>query len=380
MSLPVWTDKLADHPLFTPWEDPHTGVRSFVLRPVTGERQKAWYFTRPSVDADNAFLWFSIFRPHQVSVYPAAVPLQGDLEKVRLFPHWGQRGVFDPEDPRVVYFPVEDRILRQPVDGPAEEVFRLPKEILGSRHLFRLVTNPTLTADGKYFILDSRIGARWLISLVERETGAFHPLKWFGHEHHHAIASWHDPELFLINQGHWTDPMSGQKEQMDMRIWLMKTTLDRYEPLDSRLWFGRTATACHEWWTGSGKVQYCDYNEGVFEHDPETGKRELLWSGEAIHGMCDPTNHYLVRDQGCYKWNEKTPCRVGFLNRKTGRAVNIVEAMPPQPIPWRDFRSCHIDPHPHFSTDGSLVIYTTTALGEPSVAVCPLDELLRHTE
>jgi hypothetical protein len=52
--------------------------------------------------------------------------------------------------------------------------------------------------------------------------------------------------------------------------------------------------------------------------------------------------------------------------------------MPPQPLPWRDFRAFHIDPHPHFSADGQWVIYTTTALGKVSVALTPVEPLRRQ--
>lgn len=369
---------LAHHPHFVPCTDPASGVTSYVLKPIAGPIQKAWYFTRVSLLTSDGYLGFFASVPPRRTFFPALLSLNPDDPVHRPFPHLEGSGLFDPDDPSFVYFPVDDMIVRQSIDGGAPGILtRMPAEILAQRHLFRLCTNLTLTADRRFFILDSRLGNQWLISLVDRKSGAWHPLKWFGREHHHAIAAPHDPTLFIINQGHWTDPITGGKNEMDLRIWLMKTDLSLYRPLDPELWFGHGSKTCHEWWNHLGNVQYCEYDTGIWEHDVSSGERRLIWSHPCIHGQVDPTNRYLVSDSGCYHWNERIPCQVHFLDRATGKEIPIVQTMPPQPLPWRDFRSYHLDPHPHFSADGSMVVYTTTALGMPSVALCPVDELVK---
>ena len=95
--------------------------------------------------------------------------------------------------------------------------------------------------------------------------------------------------------------------------------------------------------------------------------------------MGEDTNRFYVGDQGCYKWNEKTPCSVWFYNRITGRELPIVTKMPPPPMDWRDFRTYHIDPHPNFSADGSWITYTTTGPGYLTVALTPVAPLVEAT-
>lgn len=369
---------LAEHPFFTPWTDPVSGVTSYVLQHRESALQKAWYFTRPCLLNDQHYLGFFANNAPQRDFYPALVSLSPEIPEIISYPHLRGSGLFDPEDRNIIYFPVDDMIIRQPIHGSAEILARLPASLLKNRHLFLLSTNLTLTADHRYFILDSHIGNRWLISLVERTTGEWTPLKWFSNRHHHAIAAPHDPTLFLISQGHWTDAITGDKQEMDLRIWLMTTDQTLYQPLDPKLWFNRTAKACHEWWSPDGQVQYCDYDHGIFSQDPlDPSSRRLIWAHPSIHGQVDPSGRYLVADEGCYHWNERRPCRVFFFDRESQREIAVVNEMPPQPLPWSDFRTYHIDPHPQFSADGRYVIYTTTALGMPSVALCPVDELLR---
>jgi len=337
-------------------------------------------FVRPSVAGDSSYLWFYAcdppvkkWRNAVVSLDPAE-PTCRDLPGSMQYRQSGN-GVLD-ESGHAAFLPVDDGIYRFDADEACDEVFRMPPSMLEGRHLFRLVTDLTLDAAGERFLLDSWIGNRWLISLVDAGSGEIEPLRWFGREHHHAIFSYHDSTLFLVAHGHWRDPYTGQKSEMDVRMWLMNTTLDRYEPVDPTLWFGRNSRTCHEWWTRDGRVQYCDYDRGIVEHDPVTRESELIWPRPAIHGMCNATGRFLVSDEGCYNWNDRVPCRVWFFDRDSRSEIAIVSRMPPPGVPWRDFRTYHIDPHPHFSADGRYVIYTTSVGGAPSVAVCPVASLL----
>ena len=54
-----------------------------------------------------------------------------------------------------------------------------------------------------------------------------------------------------------------------------------------------------------------------------------------------------------------------FFDRATGRDIDI--AVLPKPVYER--RAYHLDPHPHFSTAGDCIIYTTTARGMIDVAI-----------
>ena len=371
------------HPSFTKWTDPHSGVVSYVLSEHIAPLQKALYYVTPSIRGPGRYLWFRACFPPSLARFPAIVDLQ-ELQ-IRYFPQAvGNGGPTSECTPMVTpagdsaYVGIGDGIHLLHVDGSMREIGRMPSEILRGRHLFRLATDITMSCDGRWFVLDSHIGNGWLISLMDTQTGEVRPLRWFTTDHTHAAFSLHDPGLIQLNQGHGHDPVSGERYEMNIRMWLMTTDLSRYEPVDPTLWFGRNSRCCHEWWTPSGKLQWCDYDRGIWEMDLATRHKSLVWAHPLVHGQSDPSERYLVGDQNPYNWNEKLPCSIWLYDRHTGRETAIVTRMPAQPLPWRDFRAFHIDPHPHFSSDGEWVIYTTTALGKVSVAVTPTAPLRRQ--
>ncbi len=371
---------LSNHNAFTKWTDPESGAVSYLLTHRVAPYQRAWYFMSPGMRGTNPYLWFQACHPPARHWFCCLVSLEDPEAGIREFPAtFGSTNPMLNDDGRIAFVPVHDGIYEQDAKGSLRERFRLPRELVGGRHLYHLVTDLSLSCDGRTFLLDVEIGNRWLIATVDRESGECTPLQWFGSRHHHAFFSRHDPKLFMVNQGHWTDRITGDKFAMNNRIWVMDTDMTRYAPLLPDAWFGRNSDICHEWWTTKGTIAYCDYRHGVFETDPDTRETEMIWERRCTHAMGEDSNRYYVGDQGCYKWNERTPCSVWFFNRETGKEIPIVSRMPPQPIEWRDFRAYHIDPHPAFSGDGQWITYTTTAPGYLTVAVAPVAALVAAT-
>lgn len=371
---------LENHSAFTKWTDPESGVVSYLLTDRVAEYQRAWYFMEPGLRGGNPYLWFQACHPPSKKWTLGAVSLTEDQEGIREFPFTvGCRNPLLTEDGLRAYVPIEDGIYEVGLRGPPRELFRLPRELLKGRHLYQLVTDLSLSCDGKTFLLDAEIGNAWLIATVDRESAECTPLQWFGSRHHHTFFSRHDPTLFMVNQGHWTDRVTGQKFAMNNRIWVMDTKMTRYAPLLPDAWFGHNSETCHEWWTTKGTIAYCDYRHGVFETDPDTRRTVKIWDRRCTHAMGEDSNRYYVGDQGCYKWNERSPCSVWFYNRESGREIPIVSRMPSHPLPWRDFRTYHIDPHPAFSGDGRWITYTTTAPGYLTVAMAPVADLATAT-
>ncbi len=363
-----------------PWRDPRSGVLSYLLTHRLGPLQKAWYFMEPAMRGDNPCLWFYVAHPPARQWTSAAVRLDPRNPEIRHFPHTVANGnpMLAPGG-ETAWIPVADGIYEQTFDGPPREILRLPRDLLGGRHLFSLVTDLSLSADGQRFVLDCHIGNRFLIAVADRHSGEVTPLRWFGNRHHHAAFSRHDPGLFMVNLGHWTDPVTGDKFEMNNRIWIMDTELNRYEPLLPWAWFGRNSWMCHEWWTEEGKINVCDYKRGVLEVDPDTKEVKVIWARACTHAQSDASNRWFAGDVNCYKWNDNSPCSVWFFNRETGREIPVVSRMPPQPLEWRDFRAYHIDPHPCFSEDGAFIAYTTTAPGYLTVALAPVAPLVEAT-
>ncbi len=367
----------ANHPSFTPWTDPASGVESFILTRRAAPFQKILYYTAPGLSHDGRHLWFYAGWPPSRRFAPAC--LNTETNHLRTF-HT------DPANPRITpagdaaYVRIHDGIFLQPFDGDPQPIARLPQDLIANRHIFSLVTTITVSADGRYILLDSHIGNRWLISILEIETGVITPLRWFHHCHHHAMFSPTDPDLFMLGQGPWHDPITGEKGNIDVRMWVMDIHGKRYEPVQPDLWFNHNCMSCHEWWTPDGLVAWCDYDQGIYETDvrlPFTERtRTLVWPRPAIHADCNADRTQFVGDYHPYEWTSENPCAVWFFDRRSGREIPIASALPEAPIPPADRRSYHFDPHPHFTPCGRFIMYTTTALGTLDVAITPVEGIL----
>jgi hypothetical protein len=267
-----------------------------------------------------------------------------------------------------VYFCLGRSVWRQPLVGEPEVICTLDEAFVNQRAFGRLATHLTMSADGKYFLLDGAVGGHWFVGLGDRESGEVRILHEFARNHNHAQFSSTDPELFLIAQDWWHDPVSGQYFGYDHRIWLMDVHQTRFEPLCPTDWFRHGSVASHEWWSADGLVCWVDYQEGAFECDLERRRASKVWQGPLCHAHCDPSRQYWCADQSPYMW-EKTPCQVRFYDRAAGREANIVTALPLPPYPRDQY---HLDPHPQFSPRGTWVVYTTTVRGKVDVALTPV--------
>lgn len=372
------TYDLSAHPYFQEWTDPATGAMSYLLHERIAPLQKSPYYITPAISADGKWLWFYAAWPPSRKWYLSAVSLDPKAPEMVRIPGAEVHGnpLVLPEGD-AVYLPVDESIYRVNLEGNFQEIVRLPKDLIGSRYFGRLMTGVTLSADGKHFVMDSRIGNRWLISLAEVDTGEVTPLRWFFRNHHHAYFSPTDPKMILIGQGPWNDIVTGDKGSMNIRMWLMDTELTYYEPLFGDLWFGQNCISCHEWWTASGKICWCDYKEGIYETDPAVSprKRERIWTTPLCHAQSDPTERFYVGDQNPYHRTGDRPCRVFFFDRQTGKEVAIVSEMALPELDPRLWRPYHLDPHACFSPDGEFITYCTTVRSSVDVAVAPVAQL-----
>lgn len=367
---------LARHPYFVRWIDPQSGVESFLLNQRVVPFQHGLYFATPSISADGRWLWFRANFPPSRRGCLAAVCLDPAQPRIELLPATMAAG--NPlllAEGDAVYAPIEDGIYRVNVDGEVAPVLRLPAELIANRRLTTLAVDLTLSADGRYFLLDTHIGNRWVVCLGEAATGVVTPLRSFFRCYHHGVFSPTDPELFMICQGPWHDEVSGEKGNIDIRMWLMDTKGTRFEPLHGDLWFHHNCMSCHECWMADGKIQWVDYNDGIYETDVyETPRRrQLIWPHKDFpQHQCDRSLRYLVADENPYRRSKLRPCRLLVLDRQTGRETVICSDAGLPPIAEAtDWRSYHLDPHPHFSPDGKAIVYTTCARGMVDVAVTP---------
>ena len=370
---PYRADRLARHPFFTPHTDPESGATSYILTERVAPCQTGLYFMTPSMRGRSEWLWFRAAYPPDTSRTVCAVRLDPDRPEIREFRHLRMTGNpwIDPAG-ETAYVPQADRVLRQEVEGGCEEVLRIDSGLVAKRHLFNLVTNMSLSADGRYFLFDSQIGDEFIVWLHDLRDGNHSVVHRFPRKMHHSLFSFHDPELFLVNQGPGNDPYTGTRVDIETRTWLMDLHGRRLEPLTPDLWFGKNAENCHEWWTRDGKIHYCEYRSGIWEVDPADKTRELVWPRPSIHGQTSPDGRWLACDENTYRWNERAPCSVWALHRDSGRELRVAGPLPPPPFAWRDMRSWHPDPHAHFSEDGQALVYTTTLFDHMNVAISPV--------
>jgi len=367
---------LARHPYFEPWTDPSSGVLSYLLVERVAPLQQSFYFTNPGVSADGRWLWFYAAYPPSPQRMLAVVGLDPDEASIRVFHDtcfWSASPMVAPEGDAAC-FCSRDAVWRKGLDGSIERLCRLPAEMKADvrGRLTHLGTHLTLSADGKHFLLDGRIGNQWFVALGDPRGGGVEVLHTFQRHYNHAQFSPTDPELFMIAQDWWVDPDSCVYHGLHHRIWLMDTRGRRFEPLRPTDWYARTAKGSHEWWSADGWVCWTDYERGAHECRPDGGEPTLIWPGPLCHTHCDPTRRYFCADQSPYQWPAR-PCEVRFFDRQAGREVHVVTAMPPPPI---DRKGYHIDPHPQFSPCGGLVVYTTTVRGRVDVAVAPVEGIL----
>jgi hypothetical protein len=368
----VATD-LAEHPYFERWEDPDSGVLSFLLRERVAAVQQSFYFVNSSLSGDEKWLWFHAGFPPSPHRMLAAASMDPEHPDIRLFPETaGARAPMIAPEGDAVYYCSGPSVWRKHIAADPECICTLSDDYIAGRRLDRLATHLTLSADGKYFLLDGAIGNHWFVALGDRESGRTNVLHEFPRHYNHGQFSPVDPSLFLIAQDWWNDPVSGRHFELNQRTWLMDIGQRRFEPVAGNLWFGHNSRCSHEWWSSDGFICWTDYEKGAFECDLTDRRPQLVWKGPLCHTHCDRTRRFWCADESPYKWTEK-PCQILLFDRETQRQISIVTGMPPPPVPRRMY---HLDPHPQFSPLGSFVVYTTMVRGQVDIALSPVEGIL----
>jgi Tol biopolymer transport system component len=365
--------RLSNHPFFKEVKDINSGIHTYILNKRVAPLQQSFYFTNSSLSPNEEWLWFYCsFPPAQYRTL-GVVSLNPDNPTIHHFPHLQ----FTSQSPMVspssdgIYFCVSHHIYYSDVSGNIRKIASLDEKWRNNRPVTMLASHLTLSADGRHFLLDGQIGNHWFIATADTQSGDIHVLKEFTAHHNHAQFSPLIPDLFLIAEDWWHDPVSGQFFPYDHRIWLMDTTEKRYEPLMPQDYFGHNSHASHEWWSGDGRVCWVDYHRGAYEYDLETRSANLVWAEPLCHAHCNRDRSLWCADQSPYEW-ETRQCEVLLFERSSGRRIAIASLQKPR-CPRSPY---HPDPHPHFSPLGNYICYTTTDLGSLDVALCPVDHTL----
>jgi hypothetical protein len=276
-----------------------------------------------------------------------------------------------------VYFTMQNKVYKMDIDGNLQIIVEIPKSHIANRHYSQISTHLSISADGKYLLLDGDLGNFWWVGTGDIATGEFKVLKEFTNRHNHSIFSTTDPRLFMIPEDHWCDKITGHHFMYDHRIWLMDIDQTRYEPVRPKDWYTHNSSASHEWWSKDGMICWNDYKKGTFECDPCSLESENVWKRPLCHAHCGSDRRYWCADQNPYRWHEK-PVEILFYDRVKDVETQIVSAMPIPQTSLKD-NTYQIHPHPQFSPDDSLIVYTTTVRQRVDVALTPVAQITEKT-
>ncbi|MBR6789694.1 MAG: hypothetical protein IKM31_02360 [Oscillospiraceae bacterium] len=368
--------RLEDHPCFTKYTDPKSGVESYLLTEKVAGMYQHFYFSESSVTKDGRYLWIICTNPPSWFKTLAVVSLDPDDPFIRHFPQAGISGgcpCITPEQDGV-YFPNDDSIYKVDLSGNVTRIFQLDPDFLHYRPVCNLSTHCTVSCDGKYMILDMMAGGSYYVVRVELATGQWKVLNNFGRCYDHAQFCPTRPDLFLIDQDWWRDYHSGEYFCIDNRIWLMNTEGTMFEPLIPGAFYGRDGSEiCHDFWSEDGRLCWIDYRLGAFECDIDTRAVRHVWKRPVCHSHTSPDRSLWVGDQTPYLWSERD-CEVLFYDRQTNKEIAVFSALPEPPVRRGNY---HMDPHPQFVCGGQYIVATATVGVETAtVSITPVDKLL----
>lgn len=367
---------LENHPYFTKYTDPQSGVESYILTEKVAGMYQHFYFSESSVTEDGKYLWICCSNPPAPFKTLAVVSLDPENPFIRHFP---QAGItlgnphITPEQDGV-YYPDGNSIYKVDLNGNVSKIFQVAPTFLHGRTVDRLTTHSTVSCDGKYMLLDMLVGGVYYVMRIELATGAYKILNNFGRCYDHAQFCPTRPNLFLIDQDWWRDYHSGEYFCIDNRIWLMNTEGTYFEPLLPNTFYGRNGTSiAHDFWSEDGYLCWVDYHLGTYECNIDTRQTTYVWKRPICHCHTSPDRKLWVGDQSPYQWSEK-PCEVLFYDRETNREIPIFSAMPEPKVPRGKY---HHDPHPQFVCGGKYIVTTTTVQAETTtVSITPVEPLL----
>ena len=358
------------------WHDPVTGITSYILRKKAAPVQQSFYFTSNPISDDGRYLWFYCAHPPSGNAEIGRTLGAADFkrETVAHFPDTMFRDgspLVDARTGAACWCWDYSVYRRSPLPAtPAELLNSVPESVHRNRYGKRLATHLTISADGKDFLIDAHLGREWCAGSLPLDGGEFKVWRTFDRCYNHAQFNPRDPDLALIAQDWWIDVATGEHNNLENRIWTLRRN-GELAPV-----FSRANTHAHEWWDPDGNhIWYVNYRDGTEKVNILNGEKTNVWRNGTCHSHSSADGRCLVGDIGTYSWQERG-CKVAFFNTVTGREVNIVTGLPLPPYPRNKY---HIDPHPRFCLSDSIIVYTTTVMGEVDVAMVKTEELVSAT-
>lgn len=385
--------------LFVDWTDPHSGVRSRMLKPgVWSENQQSTYFIMKCMSDDGRFMLFLPSKKEGsdgVATRGKIAFVDFEKDEIREIGTFRGSFFFDTrlckvwtahKDDGFSVYDLTDPQLRRRYLGP------IPRAITSRGEIKSLCGHLTLSQDRRRAFLDTHVKTHkrglfgekegddvWMRGMAEMETGRY--------------VHWGDAD-FPCEHGQLNPANDGLAMCCWEWSWVGKgLEFKRTTGWDPRMWFlwsdGRVQlqppvacneAATHESWTRDGRGHYwCSKPFGVWYQDLETRQQTCLSPFYAEHGNVTDDRNYVLFDERPCGWWRGSSQRVGFYNRLTKRHTWIYSTSAPL-CSSESQSKLHPDGHPQFTcNDKYAVCSLCEADGHIDLLVTPVAELIAKT-
>lgn len=369
---------ISKHPYFEEYTDENTGVKSYILKEKVARLQLNYYFCDMGLTYDCKYLWFKCIDYPAQNHHLGVMSMDPENPFIRKFPH----ASMNTSQPNVIpgthdaIIAINHEIFRVDIEGNITKILEVPEEIISGRRIEQISTHLSMNCDGELIIMDMRIGGRTYIATGNIKTGEVKLIHKFARYYDHAMFSPVDPKLFLIDQDWEIDGNTGERFDIDQRMWLMDTEGTRLENVLPDNWFRHNdSIICHDFWSKDGWLCWPDFLDDVYEYNIHTKELNSVWNHRMCHVHTNDRKLW-VGDDSPYKWSQR-PCRTVFFDRESGKEIDIFSAMPKPNFRYGG-EIYHLDPHPCFTPDGEYIISMTTVKGgEVDIAFTPVDPLVK---
>ena len=377
---------------FTQHIDPQSGMKYAVLSTHVAPIQQGFYFVNSGYSDDGRYLWFYCAFPPAAGHSLGVVDFLTD--EVRHFPDTKGSGWFiDPQTGNAYWGCSQGIFMRtpHPEDKPVQ-IAKLP-EFCRKAGVSGAGTHLTFTPDRKEIVADLQTPFGSSIGSFDIATGEY--TEWYrtkpGVHYNHVQVCPTNKDLCMAANEYTFDPKIGdyvpppRENGIYPRLQLIGRDGSRTMLPPVRDY------ATHEWWAPNGKsVYYC--NNQIIARNPLDGSEgELICDvpiegGAGVwHAFCTQDEKYFILDgswpYGELSWWRGCESMVRFYNAETKKIVSLITR---NPIVngWspENPSTYHIDSHPRFVLNDTLVTFTTTMQGRVDLGVAEVQQLIDATK
>lgn len=384
---------------FTTYIDKESKARIAILSSHVAPVQQSFYFEHPAWSDDGRYLWFYCAFP------PARHRSMGVIDfltdEIHHFPEVDAGGPVDTRNGNIYWSSGDAIYMRTPhPQDQAVMVARAPKEI---RDMVITGIGLGLSSDCTKIITAIQTKQGSVIGRFDLISGEFE--KWhqtqIGTVYNHQQFCPTDADICSCAHEGTSDPKTGAFVPAPLvdgiypRLQVIRRDGSRrmLKPVGN--------FASHEWWSVDGKkIFYCNernvedgrviglvgWNSIDGEESGVICKLDIPDGTGTWHAHCTKDEKYFVMD-GFYPRTGKRDCwrglesTVRFYNTETGKFYRF---LPKNPVvaPWSPDMQCpyHIDPHPSFEQNDTMVSFTTTVMGRVDLAIVSVDQLIAATQ